>query len=742
MSMHRRAFLKTLIVSAAGTLAARCSDDDGAPGADTGLDGSGDTGTDTDTPLEVVDGSALFAQSVASGDPRPTSVILWTRIVDGDAAADTPLFVEVARDEAFGDLLPLDGDSQRALTAEARFDHCVKVRVTNLEPGTAYFYRFSVVRDGQRLVSRTGRTRTAPAEDADVPVRFAFVSCQDFSGRYYNSYARLAQEQLDFVIHLGDYIYETTSDPTFQTSMPDRVVAFDDRAGAITLNPGTDTEFQAAASLDNYRQLYRIYRTDPDLQRMHEAAPFVVIWDDHEFSDDCHGATATFFDGRRDELDMVRRMHANQAWYEYQPVDYEPDPAFIYDPGASWPDDLRIYRRFRFGRHVDLVLTDLRTYRSDHVVPEDAYPGQVVVTAERLARDVAGTPSFACRYADIDVWAGGRFSTWLRTLATEADYPADRVSGLISVDYLLGRLEAATAAGRTDLPDAPTDEELAGLPLGLAWHTVGKSGLYGQIGARYLARKEPFRLLARILFEDGVAPQQAMGDAQQAWFLDAIRSSQATWRVWGTSFTLMSRAVDVSNFAVPEDFKQKFLLSVEDWDGMPDRRRQIVDALAGVPNVVAVTGDIHAFFAGTTSSSGGTSGISEYVGAAISSGTYKSLLLKTAASDPDLVDAGAPALALLVESLLVAPETRPNPHLAHADIDRNGFSVAEVGAASFDVTFYAIDERAVSRRLPEAELATAFEAIRFQTRAGIVGVWREFEGTWKLWNPTTFAWEA
>lgn len=743
--MQRRTFLKTLLVSA-GALSglAACVDDSTQTTADTGIaDGSGDgSGSGSDTtpvPLNVVAAPALFPQSVASGDPRPGSVILWTRLLDGDASADTALELEVATDADFADIVLLEGSASKQLTALADHDHCVKVRVTDLSPATSYFYRFSVVRDGERRVSKTGRTRTAPATDADTAVRFAFVSCQDFAGKYYNTYARLNREELDFVVHLGDYIYETTSDPAFQATSPDRSVTFDDREGSILFNAGTDSEFGAASSLDNYRQLYRTYRSDADLQQAHERFPFLVIWDDHEFSDDCHGATATYFDGRQDELSVSRRMRANQAWWEYQPVDYEDRPDFAYDSSAAWPDDLRIYRRLRFGRHMELSLTDLRTYRSDHLIAEDAYPGQVLVTADQLAA-AGATPDFASPYADIATFAGGRFLPFLQSLAAEGEYPVDRVTGLVSIDYLQGRITAN--AGRVDLPIPPNADELSGLPRGLAVHHTGKSGLFSQIGSRYLARKEPYLLISDLLYRAAPEAEQALGSAQEQWLVDGLSGSDASWKVWANSFTLQQRVVDVTSFRLPDDFKQKFLLSVEDWDGMPSRRAALVERLAAVPNLVAITGDIHAFFAGTLPKADGSAALVEYVGSSLSSGTYKTLLVKTASSDATLRDAGAAALALLVEELLVSPETKPNPHLALADIDRNGFSIATVSAASFDVDFYAIAERAASARIADAELDAAFEVTRMQTRTGDPSVWRDFEGTWKRWNPTTFAWEA
>ena len=743
--MQRRTFLKTLLVSA-GALSglAACADDSNNTAADTGIadgsgDGSGSGAETTPTPLTVVAAPALFPQSVASGDPRPGSVILWTRIVEGDASSDTALELEVATDEAFANIVPLEGTTSKQLTALAQHDHCVKVRVTELSPASSYFYRFSVVREGERRVSKTGRTRTAPAVDADTAVRFAFVSCQDFAGKYYNTYARLNREELDFVIHLGDYIYETSADPAFQASSPDRSITFDDRGGSILFNAGTEGEFGAASSLDNYRQLYRTYRSDADLQQAHERFPFLVIWDDHEFSDDCHGATATYYDGRQDERSVERRMRANQAWWEYQPVDYEDRPDFVYDSAAAWPEDLRIYRRLRFGRHMELSLTDLRTYRSDHLIAEDGYPGQVLVTADQLAA-AGAAPDFASPYADIATFAGGRFLPFLQSLATDGGYPVDRVTGLISIDYLQGRITAN--AGRVDLPIPPNADELAGLPRGLAIHHTGKTGLFSQIGSRYLARKEPYLLISDLLYRAAPEAEQALGSTQEQWLVDGLSGSDASWKVWANSFTLQQRVVDVTSFRLPDDFKQKFLLSVEDWDGMPSRRAALVERLGSVSNLVAITGDIHAFFAGTLPKADGSAALVEYVGSSLSSGTYKTLLVKTASADETLRDAGAAALALLVEELLVSPETKPNPHLALADIDRNGFSIATVSAASFDVDFYAIAERAASARLTDAELDAAFEVTRMQTRTGDASVWRDFEGTWKRWNPATFAWEA
>ncbi len=283
---------------------------------------------------ELTDGTAYFPQALASGDPKPDSVVLWTRVEDKDAAeGDIALEVEVSTDPNFKTLVKLN-DEARALKALAKYDRCAKAKLKGLTAATVYYYRFIYVKGEVNYVSPVGRTKTAPAVDADATVKFAFVSCQDFIGRYYNSYLALAGEDIDFFVHLGDYIYETSGDPSFQMSMPERSVKFTDEAGALALSNGT-ASWYAAKSLDNYRQLYRTYRGDKALQKVHMLFPMIAIWDDHEYSNDCHGATSAYFDGTKDENDEARRKAANQAWFEYQPVDYQGDEAS--PTTRAWP---------------------------------------------------------------------------------------------------------------------------------------------------------------------------------------------------------------------------------------------------------------------------------------------------------------------------------------------------------------------------------------------------------------------
>lgn len=179
----------------------------------TGIGPVGCTPDDADEPLQ--DGANL-PQSVASGDPRADSVILWTRVDDSELAdSDAELQLELAEDPEFTTLVELEGEARTLVPAMAMFDRCAKAKVRGLAPATTYYYRFIHSRSDGRYVSPVSHAKTAPAADSNVKLRFAYVSCQDFNGHYYNGYALLATMDLDFIVHLGDYIYETTGDPSF-----------------------------------------------------------------------------------------------------------------------------------------------------------------------------------------------------------------------------------------------------------------------------------------------------------------------------------------------------------------------------------------------------------------------------------------------------------------------------------------------------------------------------------------------
>ena len=271
-----------------------------------------------------------FPLGVASGDPTADGVVLWTRLArdplhgGGMPADDVEVTWEVARDERMQNVV------QRGTTvASAALGHSVHVEVAGLDPARWYWYRF---RAGSEA-SAVGRTRTLPAAGAAVErLRFAFASCQHYEQGYYTAYRHMAEDDLDLVFHLGDYIYE-----------------YEGRDGRVRRHTGDEIEL-----LDDYRDRYALYRGDPDLQAAHAAFPWVVTWDDHEV--DNNYAADVSEDGLPAELFLRRRAAAYQAYYEHMPLRREALPA-----GPR----LQLYRGFDWGRLAAFHVLDTRQYRTD-----------------------------------------------------------------------------------------------------------------------------------------------------------------------------------------------------------------------------------------------------------------------------------------------------------------------------------------------------------------------------------------
>ncbi len=722
--MHRRSFLA--IVAAGGAVACSSDDDDPNPkGA-----------------LPVEDGFELFPQSVASGDPKPTSVVLWTRVeLDDESDADVTLQLEVALDPNFEQRVKLDGSDRVSVTAEAAHDWTAKIRVDQLDPDTVYYYRFVFEDQATGRASRVGRTKTAPAADADVEVTFAVVSCQDYNGKYYHAYKHLAEQEVDFFVHLGDYIYETTRDPGFQTGSNDRQTALTDKAGAIVFNEGEENEFFAARSVDNYRELYRTYRSDRDLQRVHELFPMIAVWDDHEFSDDCYGNTASYFDGEKNETDAARRAAADMAWFEFMPVDYAAGPDFRFDPDGAFPGNLEIYRDFTFGKHMHLAMTDLRRYRPDHIIPEDAFPGAVAATDAELTDALGTVPAIAAPYVDIDTYDGGSYRDVLTDAAATHGFPADEFTGNVSVRFINSLLETLNEGSGSPTP--LIDETDTSLARGIAYYDCFKRSRFGIIGTRYLVIGEAYEALSRVMYKksDG-ASEDMLGKKQKAWFLNSMQSATTTWKIWGNEFTVMRREIDLSQAtSLPEAFQVKFRLSAEDWDGSPSEREALLNELGPLENVVAVTGDIHAFFAGTPwADSTPDRRIVEFVCGGVSSGTYRTLLRTQAQGDPALVAAGAEALAASIDVFLTSDSTKPNPHLAYAAADVNGYGILTCRADRLSATFFEISEDKIPIPKLSGAISTHFEAREFEVRSGESAVYMRRDGEFKRWDPDAFAW--
>jgi alkaline phosphatase D len=713
----RRDFLRAVVVVATPGSLVGCGDGDPLGVAPDVPNGPG--------------GSPYFPQSVASGDPRPNSVVLWTRVEDESAAgADLPVVLELSIDEAFAELVPLAGGSSLALTARAGSDGALKVRVENLDPGQTYFYRFTYVRGEERFASRTGRTRTAPHPDADVPVRFAVVSCQDFDGKYFHLLRHAASQELDLVVHLGDYVYETAS----VGASSSRAVRFRDPDGALALGEGSF----AARSLDNYRDLYKTYRSDPDLQRLHELAPFVLVPDDHEFSNDCHGATATYTDGRENEEDLARRRNADQAWFEFMPFDDTVDPTRPLHVEDPFPDDLRIYRAFVFGRHVELVMTDLRRYRPDHLVPEGAFPGSVFLSQAELEAQEGAVPDDAAAYVDVDADEHAALKATLVGLAGEQGFDGARVSGLVSVPWING---VFTTAGEV----APLDESDDSFDRGYAVHQLLKTAEFSALGARYLVAEAPFRALAaqKLAASDG-ASEAIMGTRQRSWFLDTMKASTRTWKVWGNEYTLMQRVVDLRGLALaPPEFRHRVVLTAEDWDGAPNERDALLRELAELDNVVAFTGDLHALFAATPYPRDDASKrLVEFVCGSISSTTWLTGIQEVIASGEGFPPEAA-LLAGLVGPLLQSPDTRPNPHIGWLDLQKNGYAMVTASADELAVDLWTMSDG--HTRTPPAQLAAELERlvvpVRFRVRSGTRDLEQFLSGEWRVWDRDAQAWQ-
>ncbi|MBA9006325.1 alkaline phosphatase D family protein [Thermomonospora cellulosilytica] len=276
-----------------------------------------------------------FTLGVASGDPLPNGVVLWTRLAPEPLAADgrggmpdrvIPVHWEVAEDERFGRVV-----ARGVERAAPELGHSVHAEVGRLRPGREYFYRFRAGRE----ISPVGRTRTAPeAWAGNDGLRFAFASCQNLPAGFYTAYRHMVQEDLDLVVFLGDYIYEGDAQGTIGRGHLPNAEVF---------------------SLADYRVRHANYRSDADLQAAHAAFPWLMTWDDHEVENN-YADEISEDPAQTPEAFLRRRAAAYQAYYEHLPL-----------RRAAFPQgpDMRLYRRVRYGRLAEFSVLDGRQYRSD-----------------------------------------------------------------------------------------------------------------------------------------------------------------------------------------------------------------------------------------------------------------------------------------------------------------------------------------------------------------------------------------
>ncbi|GGK90627.1 alkaline phosphatase D family protein [Nocardia jinanensis] len=278
----------------------------------------------------------VFAHGVASGDPLPDGVILWTRVTVGPEAvpgsgAGDPAAVhwEIAEDSGFTGVV-----AAGSLTADAESDHTVKVDVRGLDPAHDYYYRFRAL----GATSAIGRTRTAPADSSSpARLRFGVVSCSNWEAGYFAAYRHLAaRDDLDAVVHLGDYLYEYGAESA------------GGRGGAVRRHEPA----HEIVVLADYRIRHGQYKTDPDLMALHARVPFVCTWDDHESANNAWSGGAENHDPATEGSWADRRAASMRAYSEWMPVRIQ------FAAGET-----RIYRRLRFGTLAELSMLDLRSYR-------------------------------------------------------------------------------------------------------------------------------------------------------------------------------------------------------------------------------------------------------------------------------------------------------------------------------------------------------------------------------------------
>jgi len=443
-----------------------------------------------------------FTLGVASGDPTPTGVVLWTRLAPHPLEPDggmpgrpVPVQWEVATGPRLGNVV-----RRGAAVAHPRFAHSVHVEVEGLDPGRTYWYRF---RAGEHL-SRIGRTRTAPDPARALgKLTLAVASCQHWERGWYVAWRHLAEEDLDLVLHLGDYIYEGPG-----------------RGGGVRRHVGPEP-----TTLAGYRVRHALYKTDPDLQAAHGRHPFVVIWDDHEVENDYAGGHPA--DGGDPAAFARRRAAAYRAYWEHLPIRRRP-------PNGS---ALALYRRLSFGDLAELFVLDTRQHRDDQACAASG-GGQVVTCAERsdprrsiLGRDqrrwlLAGLDRSQARWnvlaqqvlmAEVDLRAGPGRAWWSDAWD---GYAADRAR-------LLRFLDVRRAANPVVLSgdihsffvnDLKLDNRRADAPV-LATEFVGTSitsgaGKYGAF-ARHLPENPHIRF-----FESRLRGYARCTVIRQRWYTD------------------------------------------------------------------------------------------------------------------------------------------------------------------------------------------------------------------------------
>ncbi|MEG0745486.1 MAG: alkaline phosphatase D family protein, partial [Acinetobacter sp.] len=339
----------------------------------------GFTGCNDSSDQETVALQVNFDHGVASGDPLQDRVILWTRLTPSDLSARLQVTWQIALDSQFKQIIKTD-----KVTTSASQDFTVKVDATGLTANQSYFYRFVF---GDKI-SPVGQTKTLPTSTSKVS--FAVCSCSNYPAGYFYVYREMAKQNVDVVIHLGDYIYEYGADG----------YATEDAAKLGRTLPADNNK--EIIKLDDYRKRYALYRKDKDLQALHHRHPFIVIWDDHELANDTWREGADNHQANEGSF-LDRKLAALQAYFEWMPIRPIDD------------QHIKIYRQFDFGNLVQLTMLDTRIIARDKQLDYADYMTANGLNAAKFQADLTNPARTLMGYTQRD-WLLGKLqqsnATW------------------------------------------------------------------------------------------------------------------------------------------------------------------------------------------------------------------------------------------------------------------------------------------------------------------------------------------
>ena len=611
-----------------------------------------------------------FPQGLASADPQPDGVVLWTRCEPLLETHDSiSLIVELSENDDFSQLV-----LQQQLSADKANDYTIRFYASGLKPDTQYFYRFY---SSSNEVTQIGMTHTAPPPNTSREVRFAWASCQDYEAGFYNGWKRLladdaraaSTEKVDFIVHVGDFIYESihakfADEDTRAIWGDEKFLTYQD--GGLRKLPtlpsgGSAGKYggYAAIDLQDFRHLYKEYLKDPHLQAARARWPFICIWDDHEFTDNAWQSQAGTVSNQ------LGRLAANQAWFEYIPVLLTVDdkkrtvfnePKFgeidvkntafgeKSEPTAEENADnqkviksLKIYRKLQFGSLLSLIITDNRLYRSDHVIPE--------------------------------WWVKENFK-------------------------------------------------------GLKFHKT--STLLGQIDGEQKKPTVQHYGVTTANPRNGEPSASILGKEQKQWFKRSLDESNAAWKIWINSVPLTPlyfRQDGLASGEIPIT-----LHSDDAWDGYPTEKAELLKYIGEnkLSNVVSLSGDYHAHIAGNVVNSDQIGIMPEFAVTAISSVSLYRVLRLISPENSKLRDEiiGVNKDSHLKLDEYLVSDSQVNPQIEYADTNSNGYGIVEVNSEALSIKLITLGSALIDYPLSEVPIKhiASFEVLSGDPSVTLIGV--------------------